>query len=549
MLEAARRTGVAGFRAAGGTDTGRVRTGNEDRLHIDADRGIFVVVDGVGGHAAGEVAAAIAVDVITQRLERPLWSPEQRVREAIALANNEILTHAQASPEHNGMTCVLTLALLTERGLTIGHVGDTRLYKLTPAGIVKLTHDHSPVGEREDAREITEVEAMRHPRRNEVFRDVGSAFHEPDDPDFIEIVETTFDSRSAILICSDGLSDMLSSTAIERTVRQHAGTPARVVESLILAANEAGGKDNVTAVYVEGDDFAQALRALPDPGSTPAAALPAATAGAMGHGGFWKSRATWLGVGVLAGLALGIALAWALTLYAPVPTAAGRTLIVGAATPEPDSPDTFATIGGAMAAAGARDTVQIEPGEYEEAVVVKDGVNLVARVPGTVSLTGRPGQAGWVSVTADGRLGSRITGIRVLGSREAPISVGLRLTGHDLQVDDVTVEGTVGVGMDIVNDGSILVRASRLSDIDGLPLRVGPAARPVIQQNLFVHRTGARAAAAELAPDAEPNLQGNLFVGYPEVLKSPTPRQQQLVEDNFAIRGQSRAATPRGRTP
>src|SRR5690606_19222354 len=118
------------LRAAGATHPGRLRTSNEDRLHVDAERGIFVVVDGVGGHAAGEVAAAIAIDIIVQRLERPLWSPEQRVREAIALANNEILAQAQATPQQMGMTCVLTLALVTERGLTIGHVGDTRLYEL-----------------------------------------------------------------------------------------------------------------------------------------------------------------------------------------------------------------------------------------------------------------------------------------------------------------------------------------------------------------------------------------------------------------------------------
>ena len=178
---------------AAASDRGRLRTGNEDRFHTDADRGVFLVVDGVGGHAAGEVAAAIAVDVITARLERPIGSPAQRVREAIALANNEILRQAERSPTHAGMTCVLTLALLTEDQLTIGHVGDSRLYKLTRDGLRKLTHDHSPVGEREDAHEMSEADAMKHPRRSEVFRDVGSAFHEPDDPEFIELVAATLE--------------------------------------------------------------------------------------------------------------------------------------------------------------------------------------------------------------------------------------------------------------------------------------------------------------------------------------------------------------------
>src|SRR5688572_33367784 len=252
--------------AAAASDRGRVRTGNEDRHYLDVDRGVFLVVDGVGGHAAGEVTAAIAVDVITQRLERPIGTPAQRVREAIALANNEILRQAERSPAHAGMTCVLTLALLTEDQLTIGHVGDSRLYKLTRNGARKLTHDHSPIGEREDAREISEAEAMKHPRRNEVFRDVGSAFHEPDDPDFIELVEATFEPDAALLLCSDGLSDMVSSAVILRTVREHAGAPDRVAQSLIDAANKAGGKDNITVVYVEGTDFTASVTA---PEATP----------------------------------------------------------------------------------------------------------------------------------------------------------------------------------------------------------------------------------------------------------------------------------------
>ena len=99
---------------------------------------------------------------------------------------------------------------------------------------------------------------MKHPRRNEVFRDVGSTFREPDDPDFIELIETSFEPDAAILLCSDGLSDMIPSAAIERAVRQHAGNPDRVVKTLIDAANKAGGKDNITVVYVEGADFAHA---------------------------------------------------------------------------------------------------------------------------------------------------------------------------------------------------------------------------------------------------------------------------------------------------
>jgi serine/threonine protein phosphatase PrpC len=548
MLDAAPRAGLRRFRAAGATDTGRVRSGNEDRLHVDAERGIFLVVDGVGGHAAGEVASAIAVDVITQRLSRPLVGPGPRaVREAIALANNEILSQALSSPELAGMTCVLTLALLTERGLTVGHVGDTRLYRLSSSGIVKLTHDHSPVGEREDAREISEVEAMRHPRRNEVFRDVGSARHEPEDPDFIEILDEPFDPRSALLICSDGLSDMVSSPSIERTVRQHAGDPPRVVEALILAANEAGGRDNVTVVYIEGDAFAPSLGTAQGEAPAPPAA-PAA--GAEAHpSGFWKSRATWLSLGLAAGLALGLALAWGLTLYAPISPVAGRTLIVGemSVTAGTGTGDRFASIGAAMAASAPRDTVRVEPGVYEEAVVLRDGVDLMARVPGSVVLTAPSGQDGWVGLTAAGRLGNRVSGMVVRGRPEAPIAVGLRLSGHDLHVDDVTVEGAVEVGMDIANDGAIVVRSSRFDELAGLPLRIGAGARPVVRHNIFVHRGQPRGAAVQIAPDAAPEIRGNLFVGYPGLQAGAAPPH--LIEGNFSIPSPDRAAAPRRRTP
>ena len=111
----------------------------------------------------------------------------------IAIANNEIYRRASASPELTGMTCVMTLAIVADGRLTIGHVGDTRLYKVRPSGLSKLTHDHSPVGEREDAREIGEYEAMRHPRRHEVFRDVGSALRDKDEPDYVEVIEDTLE--------------------------------------------------------------------------------------------------------------------------------------------------------------------------------------------------------------------------------------------------------------------------------------------------------------------------------------------------------------------
>src|SRR6476661_283686 len=200
-----------GWRAAAATDCGRVRDHNEDVYYVDAKAGIFLVVDGVGGHAAGEVAAGIAADRIRRRVERQDAPADVRVREAITLANREILVKAQSDPALAGMACVLTLAVLEGGELTIGHVGDSRLYRL-----------------------------------------VGSGPREPESDDFIELIRTRLEEDAAILICSDGLTDMLPVLEVNRIARLHAGSPERAVAALIDAANQIGGKDNVTVVIVEG---------------------------------------------------------------------------------------------------------------------------------------------------------------------------------------------------------------------------------------------------------------------------------------------------------
>lgn len=247
---------TSAIRAAGETDPGLNRDVNEDRFHVDTTRGLFVVIDGIGGQAAGGKAADSALTIVRARLERETGPTADRVREAITAANNEIHRRASLRPEWKGMACVLTVAVVEDGRAVIGHVGDSRLYKLRNDRIEKITRDHSPVGEREDANELSELEAMRHPRRNEVYRDVGSEPHEVGDPDFIDLHEIDFEPDAALLLCSDGLTDLVDSSSINDIVGQLAGQPHEVVRALITAANEAGGKDNVTAVYVEGEQFA-----------------------------------------------------------------------------------------------------------------------------------------------------------------------------------------------------------------------------------------------------------------------------------------------------
>src|SRR5580658_6196882 len=298
------RSGVA-------TDTGLVRASNEDRYWIDDENGIFLVVDGVGGHVAGETAAETAVEVIREELRTAggEGTTEERVRWAIAAANNRIYTVARDSDDLRGMACVLTLAVVDQSDVVIGHVGDSRLYLVWNGAIRKLTSDHSPVGEGEDAGELTEEEAMLHPRRNEVFRDVGTRPRAAGDDGFIEIRRCQFKPEAAFLLCSDGLSDVLPSAAIRDIVERYQGDPAEVACELVEAANEAGGKDNITALFVAGSEFrGRGPEARERHATTRMRFVPAPAP----HPRFYAGRIAFLIYGMLLGILLGVLLNGAL---------------------------------------------------------------------------------------------------------------------------------------------------------------------------------------------------------------------------------------------
>ena len=347
---------MAEIRSAGISEQGNVRGNNEDRYHIDPERGIYLVVDGMGGQAAGEEAAEIAVKTIRARLERTTDSPDLRIREAIALANNAIYDAALQNPAWTGMACVLTVAVLENGTATLGHVGDSRAYKFSGGHIEKLTRDHSPVGEREDSGELSEEVAMRHPRRNEVYRDVGSAPRTPDDPDFIEIYRIKFGASDALLLCSDGLSDVVPSRQLANVVQAHAGDPATALTQLVAEA-VLTGKDNVSAVLIEGPDFvAAAPLATPAPllhHPVPLRRFSLTTAGLL-----WTVLALLTGFG--AGLAVHL-------FTAPEPHTA-RILRVGKGG--------FVTVIEAVIRAEPGDLIEVEPGHYPERVVLKEGTRL-----------------------------------------------------------------------------------------------------------------------------------------------------------------------------
>jgi serine/threonine protein phosphatase PrpC len=529
---------LATIAAAGASDTGRQRETNEDRFYVDAGRGVFLVVDGVGGEAAGEVAAEIAVDTILDRLARRDGPPETRIREAITLANQQILQGAQGDPRRKGMACVLTLALLDGRQLTVGHVGDSRLYKLTPQGIAKLTHDHSPVGEREDARELSETQAMQHARRNEVYRDVGSESREPDAANFIEVVFSEFGEDAAILLCSDGLSDMVTSLEINRIVRTYAGDPDTAVRELIAAANAAGGKDNITVVLAAGRDFARhepvtpivspprpepVARIEPPPPLAGAARTadppgPAESAGGTaamprelrpGRSTLFRRLARSRALALVAGTLLGVSVALLPNMMEKA--AGGRRLGVGGPSGE------FRSISSALARAEAGDIVVVEPGEYAERLDLPPGVELVSRVPDAAILVAEATAAPWVSITARGGAGA-LRGFRVEGRADGTISIAVRLQGDGFEIDNATFDGAIETAVEIgERAGSSVVRGSRFS-ISGVPIRMAGAISPMIRRNVFIAAPEPRTPAIDAGGSGAPRLEDNLFVRFAQAV-------------------------------
>jgi PPM family protein phosphatase len=541
-----------GLMAAAATDPGRVRDQNEDVFYLNVDSGVFLVVDGVGGQAAGEVAATIAADRIRRRVERQDAPAHVRVREAITLANREILLKAQSDPKLSGMACVLTLAVLEGQELTVGHVGDSRLYRLDARGISKLTHDHSPVGELEDARQISETDAMQDDRRNEVYRDVGSEPRDPDADDFIELVRTRFDDDSALLLCSDGLTDMLSALEVNRIVRLHAGTPETAVAALIAAANGAGGKDNVTAIVVEGPKFKYTPdggRAYPPaaietqvptlPLVDPAPVIPLAPSATVpelpidnvgtrvgrGINAFMGSR----GVALVGGVILGLLMPGGLAIIPdnPVMRFTERLMaFVGGSDPKP-----FGTIASAIADAGAGDIVRIPPGVYTESVTLPAGVELRAITPGTVVLVAPASARDWTGIVAGE--GSTIRGLRIEGTTASPIARAIAVSGDDVVVDDVTFDGAIDVGVDVTGRSAV-VRSSRFDRLAGTAVRLEQEGAS-LRHNVFKGVNAAASPAVQATGGVTAALDNNVFVHFPRLV-DPESRADSLIgRDNFVI--------------
>jgi serine/threonine protein phosphatase PrpC len=247
------------YLSAAASHVGLRRQRNEDKFLIDPLRDFFLVVDGMGGHAGGEIAAQIAVETIEERIKETVGDNQTRLRDSIVCANNAIFHIARGDENLFGMGCVLTALLLKDEIATIANVGDARLYKIHQGKIELVTKDHSVINQLEEDSAYSEIRLMRHPRRNEVFRCVGIEERTTDENGFVDIINIEFLPEHAFLLCSDGLSDLVTSAKLLELILTHAESPQTLVRLLVDEANRAGGTDNITAIFIKGQRFQQTL--------------------------------------------------------------------------------------------------------------------------------------------------------------------------------------------------------------------------------------------------------------------------------------------------
>jgi serine/threonine protein phosphatase PrpC len=237
---------------AGNTDVGVVRSGNEDSFLLNCAGGLFIVADGMGGHAAGEVASEMAVQIDSTELGslRGLSDAEaaSRMRSAIRKANAAIFDRTLAEHDKRGMGTTATVMVLFSRRYLIGQVGDSRAYLLREGDLLQLTKDHSYVQEQVDAGLLTPEQARTHPYSNVITRCVGA--NEDVAPD---IYFGNLERGDVVLLASDGLTGMLEDQQLA-TIMSAEENPETCVNKMIADANRRGGLDNITAIVIRVDD-------------------------------------------------------------------------------------------------------------------------------------------------------------------------------------------------------------------------------------------------------------------------------------------------------
>ena len=240
------------------TDPGMVRSHNEDSIGTDAEIGLAVLADGMGGYNAGEVASGIAVAMLSTEMKQALENheplaidstgetlAEKFVRENSAKANAAIYQTAKSQPQYAGMGTTLVVALFFDNRMTVGHIGDSRLYRLRGDAFEQVTRDHSLLQEQIDSGMITKEQARYSQNKNLVTRAVGI------DPEVETEVHTySVEPGDIYLLCSDGLSDMVQDEDIHSTLSMLQSNLPLAATQLVQLANDSGGRDNISVILV-----------------------------------------------------------------------------------------------------------------------------------------------------------------------------------------------------------------------------------------------------------------------------------------------------------
>ncbi|TCD28533.1 serine/threonine-protein phosphatase [Pedobacter psychrodurus] len=261
------------------TDTGKSRDNNEDSFitkSLNNDQLILAaVIDGVGGYHGGEVAAAIAREQISMQFSDRPADPISQMISAFKNTNEVIVAKKQTETNLSEMACVATMVLadIEHNQFYYAHVGDTRLYLLRDGSLIKISKDHSFVGFLEDSGRLDEAAAMQHPKRNEINKAIGFSDQIATDDSYIETGQSPFLPGDMLVLCSDGLTDMVNKHDITSLLLQ-GDTLAKKAGNLIALANENGGRDNITVVLLQNNKEPQQVKPT-RPGFTQQTQVPA----------------------------------------------------------------------------------------------------------------------------------------------------------------------------------------------------------------------------------------------------------------------------------
>lgn len=243
--------GGAGLKAFSITDVGERRKINQDYVFCEQTSvgnlpNLFIVADGMGGHNAGDYASRFCVEYFTGKVrESNLSSPIAMIETAIKETNDILLSKANEQIELNGMGTTFVVATIFDKEMYVANIGDSRLYVIGKE-MKQITEDHSLVEAMVKTGELDREAARVHPNKNIITRALGASV--PAQPDFFEV---NLEDGDTVLMCSDGLTNMLEDASIEKIIREHSGNPQLIAETLVKSANLNGGKDNIAVVIIQ----------------------------------------------------------------------------------------------------------------------------------------------------------------------------------------------------------------------------------------------------------------------------------------------------------